>query len=65
MNCFKIVFGPSITGISWGDPHFAKFSGDTFHFQGFGEYVLSRVADVEVQARQEPCNTGVTCNAAV
>jgi hypothetical protein len=60
-----VAFGDSVTGISYGDPHFVKFSGDTFNYQGFGEYTLSTIADVEVQTRQEPCNTGVNCNAAV
>lgn len=55
----------ALTCQSWGDPHFVMFNGNTFNFQGYGEYVLAQLGDLDVQVRQQPCASGVTCNMAV
>jgi hypothetical protein len=54
---------------SWGDPHLRTVDGISYDFQIPGEYVLiaSRVADFQIQARNEliPGSTSISYNTAI
>ncbi|KAI8844979.1 von Willebrand factor type D domain-containing protein [Chytridium lagenaria] len=56
---------PSATCYSHGDPHYKTFDGKYFSEQGRGVYYLVKSPSFIVQADQERCGDGVTCNRAV
>jgi hypothetical protein len=59
----------NITCTAWGDTHISKFSGDVFHYQGYGEYTMTNFSSgahsVAVQIRMEPYYANVTYISAV
>jgi len=55
------VIGP-ITCMSHGDPHYARFNGTFFDFQGKGDFLLASWGGNTVQTRQDVCSSGITCN---
>ncbi len=50
--------GPKSCGGSSGDPHLYTLDGLRYDFQGVGEFVLTRAAGFEVQARYQPLWAG-------
>lgn len=53
------------TGFTWGDPHFESVDGNTFTFNGIGEYVLLRSTNNHLHIQARLARYNMTTNASV
>lgn len=53
------------TCTSWGDPHFETWNRAFYNFMGNDEYVLAKIGNLTVHARQRPLSNYATANKAV
>jgi len=62
-RCMTLRIASSIC-TSTGDPHFDTFDDNYYSFQGTGDFYLVSSANLTVQSRYQPCDSGssVTCN---
>ena len=47
--------------INYGDPHFTTVTGESFHFEVPGAFILLNSSAVEAQILQVPCKNRVSC----
>ena len=69
MKTFNLQFCVFSVATSFGDPHIVTLDGVEYTFNGFGEYHILKVADVEfeLQGRMQPLidENGETARATV
>lgn len=69
MNCTgeppRVIYPAIVSCHSWGDPHMGTYGGLNFDLQIGGEFIMTRVGEVEIQTRQVACYGSIFCNSAI